>query len=295
MPAVCSLREMSIVLRCGSRELDLSRPGVMGILNITPDSFSDGGQLFSGNKPDLECVLRKASAMRKQGALIVDVGGESTRPGAALVSEQQELERVAPVVEAIVARIDIAVSVDTSSPCVMREVAALGAGMINDVRALRRPGALQAVAAGRLAVCLMHMQGEPRTMQQAPEYSDVLIEVRDFLLERVSACAGAGIARERLMIDPGFGFGKTLQHNLALFRGLQALLEPGIPLLIGVSRKSVIGDVLRRPVTRRLAGGLALATLAAEAGVRLVRTHDVAATCDALAMVAATREGWGGA
>ncbi|MBK6287560.1 MAG: dihydropteroate synthase [Gammaproteobacteria bacterium] len=285
----------SAVLRCGSRELDLSRPAVMGILNITPDSFSDGGRLFCASKPDLERVLRKACAMRRQGALIVDVGGESTRPGATAVDEQQELERVAPVVEAIAARVDIVISVDTSSPRVMREVAALGAGMINDVRALRRPGALQVVAAGGLAVCLMHMQGEPRTMQQAPEYGDVLAEVRDFLLDRVAACAGAGIAHERLVLDPGFGFGKTLDHNLSLFRGLKTLLEPGYPLLIGVSRKSVIGDVLRRPVARRLAGGLALATLAAAAGARLVRTHDVAATCDALAMVAATRDGWSGA
>lgn len=284
-----------MMLRCGSRDLDLSRPRVMGILNITPDSFSDGGRLLSRNKPDLERVLRKASAMRKQGALIVDVGGESTRPGAVAVGEQQELERVAPVVEAIAARIDIMISVDTSTPRVMREVAALGAGMINDVRALIRPGALQAVAVGNLAVCLMHMQGEPHAMQHTPEYDDVLIEVRDFLLDRVASCIEAGIARERLVIDPGFGFGKTLHHNLALFRGLKTLLEPGIPLLIGVSRKSMIGDVLGRPVARRLAGGLALATLAAEAGVRLVRTHDVAATCDALAMVAATREGWGGA
>lgn len=284
-------RHQPEALRCGNRTLPLFPPVVMGILNITPDSFSDGGRLLSGNAPDLDRVLRKAALMRRQGALIVDVGGESTRPGAQPVGQQQELDRVAPVVDAIARRIDITISVDTSTPAVMREAAALGAGMINDVRALSRPGALKTAANTDLAVCLMHMQGEPQTMQRAPSYTDVVVDVGRFLVSRAAECIAAGIEQDRIVLDPGFGFGKTLEHNLDLFRGLGTLLGNGYPVLIGVSRKAMIGTVLGRAPARRLAGALALATLAADAGVGLVRTHDVAATRDALAMVAAVRRG----
>jgi dihydropteroate synthase len=262
----------------------------MGILNITPDSFSDGGRLLAGAGPRLDRVLRRAEAMMAGGAAILDVGGESTRPGAAAVGEQEEIDRVAPVVAAIAARFDVVISVDTSNPRLMREAAALGAGLINDVRSLRREGALEAARDTGLAVCIMHMQGEPGTMQQTPCYTDVTAEVSDYLLARTADCERAGIARDRLVIDPGFGFGKTLEHNLALFRGLRGLVRLGFPVLVGVSRKSMIGQVTGRPVHRRLAGGLALATLAADAGARIVRTHDVAASCDALKMVAAINE-----
>lgn len=277
-------------LRCGTRLLDLSAPRVMGILNITPDSFSDGGRLFAGAGPRFDRVLRRAEAMLAGGAAILDVGGESTRPGAAPVGEQEEIDRVAPVVAAIAGRFDVVISVDTSNPRLMREAAALGAGLINDVRSLRRAGALEAARDAGTAVCIMHMQGEPGTMQQAPWYTDIIAEVSDYLLARAADCEQAGIARDRLVIDPGFGFGKTLEHNLALFRGLRTLAGLGFPVLVGVSRKSMIGQLTHRPVHRRLAGGLALATLAANAGASIVRTHDVAATCDALKMVAAINE-----
>jgi dihydropteroate synthase len=259
----------------------------MGVLNITPDSFSDGGRWYRDGKPALERVLQRAAQMAADGAAIVDVGGESTRPGAAPVGEQEELDRVLPVVETVASRIDVAISVDTSSPRLMREAAAAGAHLVNDVRALARPGALAAAAASGLAVCLMHMQGEPPTMQRAPAYADVVSEVCAFLLARVAACVAAGIARERLVIDPGFGFGKTQAHNLALFRALPRLVALGPPVLVGVSRKSMIARVLGSSTRPRLAGGLALATLAAGAGAKLLRTHDVRATHDVLAMTAA--------
>ena len=280
-----------MLLRCGSRVLDLSRPCVMGVLNITPDSFSDGGELLDGARPRIDRVLRRAQKMLAGGAAILDVGGESTRPGAARVGEQEEIDRVAPVVEALAARFDMVVSVDTSTPRLMREAAALGAGMINDVRALGRGGALEAVAASEVALCLMHMQGEPGTMQAEPRYVDVCAEVCDFLLDRAAACERAGIASERLVIDPGFGFGKTLAHNLALLADLPVLAGCGYPVLVGMSRKSMVGAITGRTVRGRLAGGLALATLAAHAGARIVRSHDVAATCDALKVVAAVNEG----
>lgn len=280
-----------MLLRCANRVLDLSRPCVMGVLNITPDSFSDGGQLLAGTRPRIDRVLRRAQKMLAGGAAILDVGGESTRPGAARVGEQEEIDRVAPVVEALAARFDTVVSVDTSTPRLMREAAALGAGMINDVRALGRGGALEAVAASEVALCLMHMQGEPGTMQAEPRYADVCAEVRDFLLDRAAACEGAGIARERLVLDPGFGFGKTLAHNLALLADLRTLAGCGYPVLVGLSRKSMVGAITGRTVRGRLAGGLALATLAAHAGARIVRSHDVAATFDALKVVAAINEG----
>lgn len=272
-------------LPCGSRTLDLSRPQVMGILNVTPDSFSDGGRY---NR--IDAALRHAEQMLEAGAAIIDVGGESTRPGAPPVSAEEELQRVAPVVEQLVCRLDALVSVDTSSPALMREAALLGAGMINDVRSLSRDGALQAAAQGNLAVCLMHMQGEPQTMQDSPQYDDVTTAVRTFLADRVAACEAAGIARERLLIDPGFGFAKTLAHNLSLFRHMQALHDLHLPLLVGVSRKSMIGNVLGREVDQRLAGSLALAALAVQQGAHILRVHDVAETVDVLRMLEAVAE-----
>lgn len=269
-------------LPCGSRFLDLTRPQVMGILNVTPDSFSDGGRFTRR-----DAALRHVEAMVREGATLIDVGGESTRPGARPVSPVEELERVAPVVAALTAEFDVIVSVDTSTPAVMRESARLGAGLINDVRALQRDGALEAAAASGLPVCLMHMRGEPTTMQQNPEYVDVLAEVRDFLGERMAACATAGIAAERLILDPGFGFAKSLAHNLSLFKRLEVLHELGRPLLVGVSRKSMIGGVLGHEVGGRLYGGLALAALALTKGARILRVHDVAETVDVVRMLAA--------
>lgn len=256
------------------------RPQIMGVLNTTPDSFSDGGRHFDGALK-LDSVARRIEEMLAEGVDIIDVGGESTRPGAAPVSPQQEMERVLPVVELIRSLAPVAVSVDTSTPEVMVQAAAAGASLINDVRALRREGALEAAAATKLPVCLMHMQGEPATMQQQPCYGDVVAEVRAFLLERVAACEGVGIARQQIILDPGFGFGKSLAHNVTLFQGLGALSRD-FPLLVGVSRKSMIGNLLNRDVQQRLAGGLALAVLALQRGARIVRTHDVAETVDAL-------------
>ncbi|PAU66199.1 dihydropteroate synthase [Pseudomonas sp. PIC25] len=269
-------------LPCGNRVLDLSRPQVMGILNVTPDSFSDGGRFDRR-----DAALRHAEAMVKAGAALVDVGGESTRPGARPVSPVEELERVAPVVEAIAAELDVIISVDTSTPAVMRECARLGAGLINDVRSLRREGALDAAAATGLPVCLMHMRGEPGTMQENPQYEDVAKEVAAFLRERTEACAAAGISSERVILDPGFGFAKNLSHNLSLFKHIQVLHELGRPLLVGVSRKSMIGQVLGKDVGERLYGSLALAALAVAKGARILRVHDVAETVDVVAMIAA--------
>lgn len=269
-------------LPCGSRFLDLSRPQVMGILNVTPDSFSDGGRY--GQR---DAALRHAEAMLRAGATLIDVGGESTRPGARAVSPIEELERVAPIVEAIAAELDVIISVDTSTPAVMRETARLGAGLINDVRSLQRDGALDAAADTGLPVCLMHMRGEPGTMQQDPQYADVVAEVRDFLLERMAACAAAGIVAERIILDPGFGFAKTLAHNLSLFKHLKTLHALGRPLLVGASRKSMIGRVLGHEVGERLYGSLALAALAVSKGAHILRVHDVAETVDVVRMIAA--------
>lgn len=269
-------------LPCGSRFLDLTHPQVMGILNVTPDSFSDGGRF--GQR---DAALRHAEAMWRAGASLIDVGGESTRPGARAVSPVEELERVAPIVEAIAAELDVIISVDTSTPAVMRETARLGAGLINDVRSLQRDGALDAAADSGLPVCLMHMRGEPTTMQQSPHYADVLVDVRDFLVERIAACTAAGIALERLILDPGFGFAKTQEHNLRLFKHLQSLHELGRPLLVGVSRKSMIGRALNREVGERLSGSLALAALAITKGAHILRVHDVPETVDVVRMLAA--------
>jgi dihydropteroate synthase len=267
-------------LSCGSRVLDLSLPQVMGVLNVTPDSFSDGGRFL-----DIDTALRHAESMVAAGAALVDVGGESTRPGARKISEAEELQRVAPVIEAIAARLDVIISVDTSSPAVMRESARLGAGMINDVRALRAEGALQAAAESGLPVCLMHMRGDPDTMQQQTCYEDLLAEVQGFLSGRIQACEAAGIPAGRIVLDPGFGFAKTLEQNLSLFKHLEHLQMLGRPLLVGVSRKSMIGAVLGREANDRLYGSLALAALAAARGVNILRVHDVAETLDVVRMV----------
>lgn len=271
-------------LPCGSRVLDLSRPQVMGILNVTPDSFSDGGRFAAR-----DAALRHAAAMVAAGATLIDVGGESTRPGARPVSPVEELERVAPVVEAIAAELDVIISLDTSTPAVMREGGRLGAGLINDVRSLRRDGALEAAVDTGLPVCLMHMLGEPGSMQQNPQYRDVLAEVADFLAQRMVACEVAGIPRERIVLDPGFGFAKTLAHNLSLFKHMEGLHALGRPLLVGVSRKSMIGQALGREVGERLYGGLALAALAVSKGACILRVHDVAETVDVVRMVAAVQ------
>lgn len=271
-------------LVCGGRTLDLQRPQVMGILNATPDSFSDGGSYYAGGALDLDLALKRAEQMLREGASIIDVGGESTRPGAAQVSEQEELDRVVPLVEAISANLDVVISVDTSTPAVITATAAAGAGLINDVRALERAGALEAAARVDLPVCLMHMQGQPGTMQQAPHYDDVVAEVGAYLLERARACEAAGIARERLIFDPGFGFGKTDEHNLELLRKLPQLAPPDVPLLVGMSRKSMVGRLLNREVEERLPGSLALAMLAAQRGAHIIRVHDVAETVDVLRM-----------
>lgn len=267
-------------LRCGRHLLDLSFPRVMGILNVTPDSFSDGGQHVA-----LDDALRHAEQMLAEGAAIIDVGGESTRPGALAIGSQEELDRVAPVVERLVRELDALVSVDTSCPAVMREASGLGAGMINDVRALEREGALLAAVGSGLPVCLMHRQGEPQDMQQAPNYQQpVEVEVAEYLARRVAECEAAGLRRNRLLIDPGFGFGKTVEHNLRLLKCMASLQALGLPLLVGMSRKSMIGKVLGRPVEERLFGGVALAAMALERGANILRVHDVAATVDAVNM-----------
>jgi dihydropteroate synthase len=257
---------------------------IMGVLNVTPDSFSDGGQFL-----DPEAAVSQGRAMVAQGAHIIDVGGESTRPGAEPVSAAEEIARVVPVIRALVDELDVAVSVDTSKPEVIKAALQAGACLVNDVRALQEPGALEAAAATDAWVCLMHMQGQPRTMQIKPRYNDVLSEVRDFLLERVRACEDAGIARRRLILDPGFGFGKSLDHNLELLANLAALKATGFPLLVGMSRKSMIGTITGREAGERVFGSVAAAVIAAMQGADIVRVHDVAATADGLRICEAVK------
>ncbi len=278
-------------LRCGTRHLDLARCHVMGVLNVTPDSFSDGGRWYSAAESGVarQKALEHARRMVAEGATIIDIGGESTRPGAAAPSVQEEMDRVLPLVEHLSGEVDAVISVDSSTPELMAEAIRLGAGMINDVRALRRAGALEAAAAGSVAVCLMHMQGEPGNMQADPVYTDVVEEVERFLRERVAACMEAGIPRDRIVVDPGFGFGKTLDHNLTLLAHLDRFLELGQPLLVGMSRKSMIGAVLDRPVGERLHGSTAVALIAAMRGANIIRVHDVAPTVDGLRMFEAVR------
>jgi dihydropteroate synthase len=272
-----------MTLHLGAISLDC--PAVMGILNTTPDSFSDGGRFTAPS-----VAIMHAEQMVAAGAAIVDVGGESTRPGAQDVGEQDEIDRVVPVIEAIRSALDVAISVDTSKPGVMRAAVAAGATMINDVRALRAEGALEAAAELQQAVCLMHMQGQPRTMQQDPQYHDVVADVIQFLRERVSECTQAGIAKELLVIDPGFGFGKTPEDNIELLANLRQLQEIGPPLLIGVSRKSTLGMLTGREVDERQPASVAAAVLAVDRGASIVRAHDVAETVDALQVARAVIE-----
>ena len=262
------------------------RPRVMGVLNITPDSFSDGGTLFINNALNLDETLRRAETLVSEEADLLDVGGESTRPGAEQVSEAQELDRVMPVIEALMSRFDVPVSIDTSNPLVISSAVAAGAGLVNDVRALVRPGALDAARDSGAAISLMHMQGQPGTMQDAPVYQDVVAEVLAFLLERVRTCVEAGIPKQRLMIDPGFGFGKELAHNAALLQALPEFVVQGFPVLVGLSRKRMVGDITGRPVNERVYGSVALALLAAQRGASIIRVHDVGATVDTLKTLA---------
>jgi dihydropteroate synthase len=273
-----------VLLRCADRTLDLTTPVVMGVINVTPDSFSDGGRFFAP-----PAAIEQGVRLAAEGAALIDVGGESSRPGADPVNAAEELRRVLPVIEQLRVRTDAVISVDTSKPEVMRAVAAAGAGFINDVRALCAPGALEAAAASGCAVCLMHMQGEPRTMQLAPAYRDVVREVREFLTARVAACEAAGLEHARLVLDPGFGFGKNLEHNLTLLRHLEELACEGLPLLVGLSRKSMLGKLTGRAPGERLHGSVALAAIAALRGARIVRAHEVAPTLDALRVAAALR------
>jgi dihydropteroate synthase len=265
-------------LHAGSFRFALDRPLIVGIVNVTPDSFSDGGQLIA-----TQAAVEHAFGLAEQGASILDVGGESTRPGASPVAIDEELQRVLPVIEAL-ARAGLAVSVDTMKPEVMRAALAAGAVMVNDVAALRAPGALEAVAASDAAVCLMHMQGEPQTMQQTPHYADVTTEVAGFLADRVQACLALGIARERIVLDPGFGFGKALAHNLALLKYLRKISVGGLPVMAGLSRKSLLGVLTGRAVDQREYAGIAAHLLAVRHGARLLRVHNVGAMRDALAV-----------
>ena len=263
--------------------LDLSHPHVMGILNVTPDSFSDGGT----HNTLIEAV-KHANLMINAGATIIDVGGESTRPGAADVSVEEELARVVPVVEAIARRFEVWISVDTSKPEVIREVARVGAHIINDIRSLTEPGAIEAAAETGLPVCLMHMQGQPKTMQEAPKYEDVFADVERFFNEHIVRCEQAGIAKEKLLLDPGFGFGKNLSHNYQLLARLGEFHHFGLPLLVGMSRKSMVGQLLNVGPSERLNGSLACAVIAAMQGAQIIRVHDVKETVEALRVVEAT-------
>jgi dihydropteroate synthase len=254
----------------------------MGILNVTPDSFSDGGRWFG--KP---AAIQHALAMQAAGADIIDIGGESTRPGAQALSLQQELDRVIPVIEALASQLSVPVSIDTSKPEVMRAAVVAGAGMINDVFALRQLGAVQAVADLAVPVCLMHMRGDPRVMQHNPVYDDVAAEVKHFLLERTRQCESGGVPRQNIVLDPGFGFGKTLQQNITLFHALPGLIASGYPLLVGVSRKTMIGQLTGSEMSGRMPGSITAAVLATRMGAAIVRVHDVAETCDALKVATA--------
>lgn len=269
-------------LNCPNSTLDLSTPQVMGILNVTPDSFSDGGKFTH-----IEHALAQVERMIADGASIIDIGGESTRPGAVVVSDEDELVRVIPVLKAIKQRFNVFVSIDTSKASVMSAAIAAGADIINDVRALQNEGCLAAVAKSNIPVCLMHMQGLPQTMQDSPRYDDVITDVEVFFQQRIDACVSAGIARERIILDPGFGFGKTLEQNFHLLANLSVFCQFGLPLLAGLSRKSMIGNLLNRDVEQRIAGSLSAAIIAAQQGANIIRVHDVQATVDALTILKA--------
>src|ERR1700730_9310435 len=276
--------------RCLHRVVDLTRPVVMGILNVTPDSFSDGGRYV---RP--ETALDRAAAMVTEGAGIIDIGGESTRPGAVGTLESVEIERVVPIIERIARTLDVAISIDTSKPGVMAAASAAGAHIVNDVFALRAPGAREWAARSGVGVCLMHMQGEPRTMQHHPHYQDVVAEVSQFLVQARDCCVSAGVAQDAIVLDPGVGFGKGLEHNMTLLKELPRLVALGSPLLAGGSRKRFLGRILDRSTEERLYGGLGLAALAVSMGARVIRTHDVAPTRDAIGMVNAVLQGRRGA
>jgi dihydropteroate synthase len=282
-PNDAKFRSNQMIIRIGTLELDA--PAVMGILNVTPDSFSDGGLFLN-----VDAAIRQAELMVADGATIIDIGGESTRPGADAVTEQQELDRVIPVIEKVTASQDILVSIDTSQPGVMRAAVAAGAAMINDIRALRQEGALQAAVELQKPVCLMHMCGEPGTMQREPEYRDVVAEVTQFLTERMAQCLAAGLAEELIILDPGFGFGKTTDHNLTLLAELQQLVDIGRPLLVGLSRKSSLRSVTGRDADELLPASISAAVIAVMHGAQIVRVHDVAASIDALKMIRAITE-----
>ncbi|CRY56171.1 MULTISPECIES: dihydropteroate synthase [Yersinia] len=270
-------------LTARDRVLDLSHPQVMGILNVTPDSFSDGG-----HHNNLDKALQHAQLMLSAGATLIDIGGESTRPGAAEVSEQEELDRVVPVVEALANRFDIWLSVDTSKASVIAESARVGAHLINDIRSLQEPGALDAAAKTGLPVCLMHMQGQPQSMQQAPHYDDLLADVNQFFEHHIERCVAAGIAKNKLLLDPGFGFGKNLAHNYQLLARLAELHHFELPLLVGMSRKSMVGQLLNVPPQQRVIGSVACAVIAAMQGAQIIRVHDVKETVEAMRIVEAT-------
>jgi len=276
-------------LECKGRSLSLARPQIMGILNVTPDSFSDGARFMR-----LDQALARAAELVADGATLLDIGGESTRPGASDVSEQEELDRVIPVVERVARELDVMISVDTSKAKVMAEACSAGAHLINDIRALQEPGALAAAADSEALICLMHMQGQPRTMQQSPQYVDLFADLDAFFRQRIAACDALGIARERLLLDPGFGFGKNLEQNYRLLGGLNHFAVHGLPLLVGMSRKSMIGQLLDRPVGERLAGSLAAALFAVGQGASIIRVHDVRETHDALRVFLCAAESCGG-
>lgn len=267
-------------MQFGKYFIGLSQPQVMGILNVTPDSFSDGGK-----HTNVSQALDHALRMIEEGATFIDIGGESTRPGAPDVSLQEELDRTIPVIEAVAKNTSCVISIDTSKADVMREAVKAGAGLINDVRALQEPGALQVAAEAQVPVCLMHMQGQPRTMQQSPEYDDVVNDVGQFLLARTKVCEEAGIAKDKILFDPGYGFGKSLEHNYTLVKHLPSLMKLGYPVLVGMSRKSMIGNLLNRKVDERLAGSISLATIVAQMGAHIIRVHDVKETADAVNIV----------
>jgi dihydropteroate synthase len=273
-----------MIFHCGNFKLDLLRPLVMGIVNVTPDSFSDGGRYLSTN-----AAIDHAYQLLEEGADILDIGGESTRPGAARISEQEELDRVLPVIEGL-RQIRQPISIDSTKPAVMRAALQSGASWVNDVNALQEAGALAAVAASGAAVCLMHKQGTPETMQNAPIYADVMAEVMSFLQQRISACIAAGVAKERIVIDPGFGFGKSLAHNVSLLKNLQQFATLGVPILAGLSRKSMLGTLTGREINHRLPASVAAALIAVQNGAQIVRVHDVQATVDALKIWNAVNE-----
>lgn len=271
-------------------DLGFSTPQIMAVLNVTPDSFSDGGLLYGDHVP-IHAVIDHAASCIAAGATLLDIGGESTRPGALPVPVDTELERVIPVIDALTARFDVLLSIDTSTPQVMLEAARRGASLINDVRALTRDGALEAAYATGLPVCLMHMQGSPETMQNNPIYHDPVDEVLDWLMTRVEVCVNQGFDRQQLLLDPGFGFGKTLAHNVALFRNLSRFLETGLPVMVGVSRKSMLGEMTGRPVEQRVTASATAAAIAAQSGAAIVRVHDVAETRDAMIVMQTLMQG----